>query len=478
MEKWTTEKRAAYPKKYFGWPEERKYPVEDQDDLDSAFRLVGRAPESEQARIRSRLRRIGKQLGLKLPKADASEFGLSATQLKERIVDCLVDKGIGDGDDDWDDPQIDELYPAENRAIYRLGDALYQVQYKEGPDGSVTIGTPEPTKLVVRHAEPTFTADGDATIEAELAARNFETGTDFAVYEGLIFKAGEYPDKQMKASTDQLASLCSSFSGAPIKLDHRDGVLDQALEGFGLVEMSMDGPDVRGIAIVPKWLKAALGERFSVSVGIMRDCSAVREISVVSNPRIANANLEALFENTGKHRSDDVERGSKPRPAMENSKKKVWQRLKQVFDKNPQAFAEFNISEQDLDVEDASPAKQFGADADPRLRAAHCRQAVTSFTEGLVRDAKLLPSQRQAAEVLFSTCLSADGGGIVQFSEDGSLVEGSAVKALREFFERQPAHSYFAVQIKDGDGSADVQPETPAQRMRRKLRLEEAGGSK
>ena len=67
--KWTAEKRKATPLKNFGWPSERKYPIEDQDDVDSAAKLIGKAPESMRASIKKRIMAIAKRLGLKIPDA-------------------------------------------------------------------------------------------------------------------------------------------------------------------------------------------------------------------------------------------------------------------------------------------------------------------------------------------------------------------------------------------------------------------------
>jgi hypothetical protein len=51
----------------FGDPENRKYPVRNQHDLDSAARLIGRAPKSKQAAIKKRIKEIAKRKGLTIP---------------------------------------------------------------------------------------------------------------------------------------------------------------------------------------------------------------------------------------------------------------------------------------------------------------------------------------------------------------------------------------------------------------------------
>lgn len=59
--------RDQIPAADFGWPEERKYPIRDQADLDAAAKLIGRAPKDKQEGIKSRIKKIAKRKGLKLP---------------------------------------------------------------------------------------------------------------------------------------------------------------------------------------------------------------------------------------------------------------------------------------------------------------------------------------------------------------------------------------------------------------------------
>jgi hypothetical protein len=56
----------------FAWPEEKKYPIRSQEELDAAAKLIGRAPKSKQAAIKARAIKIAKRKGLKLPDSWAS----------------------------------------------------------------------------------------------------------------------------------------------------------------------------------------------------------------------------------------------------------------------------------------------------------------------------------------------------------------------------------------------------------------------
>jgi|SRR5579885_442264 len=59
--------RDKIPAEDFGDPADKKYPVRNQQDLDAAVKLVGRAPPEKQAAIKERLKKIAKRKGLKLP---------------------------------------------------------------------------------------------------------------------------------------------------------------------------------------------------------------------------------------------------------------------------------------------------------------------------------------------------------------------------------------------------------------------------
>lgn len=61
--------RDKIPLADFADPTNRKYPIIDQAHLDSAVRLIGRAPKDKQAAIKARIKKIAKRKGLKLPES-------------------------------------------------------------------------------------------------------------------------------------------------------------------------------------------------------------------------------------------------------------------------------------------------------------------------------------------------------------------------------------------------------------------------
>lgn len=81
----TKDERDAIDGSDFAWPEEQKYPIDTQAHLDAAAKLIGRAPESVQAKIKANAIRIAKKKGLTLPDSWQEEDS-SDDESQERSV--------------------------------------------------------------------------------------------------------------------------------------------------------------------------------------------------------------------------------------------------------------------------------------------------------------------------------------------------------------------------------------------------------
>jgi len=105
-----------------------------------------------------------------------------------------------------------------------------------------------------------------------------------------LFEAGEYPDKGVTVTHSDLSLLASSFASAvPIWIEHAASPLEL---GY-LTAVAADGNDLYGtLAFSPE--AHALIERSgarSLSVGLAPDLSAIREVSLVRQPRVASAQI-------------------------------------------------------------------------------------------------------------------------------------------------------------------------------------------
>jgi hypothetical protein len=115
MATWTAEKRRKLDAASFGDPERRLFPVVDQEDLDSAARLLGKARNP--AKVRANLIRIAKRKGLDIPDAWKDDAAMSDGQTSVAIGDAtsvaMFDLGAPKRDGDY------VLY--EDSLLFRCG---------------------------------------------------------------------------------------------------------------------------------------------------------------------------------------------------------------------------------------------------------------------------------------------------------------------------------------------------------------------
>jgi hypothetical protein len=124
-------------------------------------------------------------------------------------------------------------------------------------------------------------------------------GTDSIVRRGLIFRAGDYPDKQYSMTAAELVDAAKDFRPVPIDLSHTSTVLDGHLGS--LFEVEAKGDELHGSVRMPRWLDSLLDAgRRKVSCYWDRETKRLQKLSIVPNPRIEDAVLMAAFAN-GEH---------------------------------------------------------------------------------------------------------------------------------------------------------------------------------
>ncbi len=105
-----------------------------------------------------------------------------------------------------------------------------------------------------------------------------------------LFQAGEYPDKGVTITEETLRTLVSSFNApVPVLIEHADSPLQL---GY-LTSVEAAGDELFGtITLTPE--ANALVEKsgaHGLSLGLNADLNAIREVSLVRNPRIIDARL-------------------------------------------------------------------------------------------------------------------------------------------------------------------------------------------
>jgi hypothetical protein len=105
-----------------------------------------------------------------------------------------------------------------------------------------------------------------------------------------LFEAGEYPDKGIAVSPAQVAALAATFhSPVPVWIEHAESPLEL---GY-LTAVAADGDELFGTLMFSPEAHALLEKSAakSLSVGLAPDLSAIREVSLVRNPRVASAQI-------------------------------------------------------------------------------------------------------------------------------------------------------------------------------------------
>lgn len=103
-----------------------------------------------------------------------------------------------------------------------------------------------------------------------------------------IFEAGEYPDKQISVSEDDLDTIVGNFTGAPVKVEHMDSPLDP----LGTVKrVWRQGRELFARLAFPSDLAAFLERRGvkKLSVALYKDPLRLAEVSLVLSPRVPSA---------------------------------------------------------------------------------------------------------------------------------------------------------------------------------------------
>lgn len=123
----------------------------------------------------------------------------------------------------------------------------------------------------------------------------------YVIRRGKLFEGGDYPDKSIWLTPDDLAAAVANFTApVPVDLEHQSTVLDNQLGEVRSITVGEDGWSLFGEVALPEWLDAAL-EASGRKVSAMWDRATKRltGLALVNHPRIADAALMAAFAASG-----------------------------------------------------------------------------------------------------------------------------------------------------------------------------------
>lgn len=105
-----------------------------------------------------------------------------------------------------------------------------------------------------------------------------------------LFEAGDYPDKGVSISPETLRALAENFDlPVPVLIEHSESPLEL---GY-LTDVEAVGHELFGTLALTEEANALVerSQARSLSVGLTPDLSAIREVSLVRAPRVADAQL-------------------------------------------------------------------------------------------------------------------------------------------------------------------------------------------
>lgn len=366
---------------------------------------------------------------------------LSFEQIRSLLYEAIQPTGAGSAEMScW----IKEVY--EDEFVYHKGAKLYKAPYKI-EDGKAEIGTAVEVEEEVEYV-PVFSVE-------RLFAAFKETRDDGSVVRrGKIFEVGDFPDKNVAFDDGDLDHAVNTFQPVENDLEHASTILDGKLGRLSRVWKR--GQELFGEVELPAWLDKAIGdEAIKVSLAFDRAKRIVGN-ALVLRPRIADAAIMSAFSSS--HPSV-ISKGDKPE---EHKPMKLKDAIKHLFGL---------VAVEDLDVEvnlpegltaptspaqplaatpetpapDQAPAPAFSAEQDARFKALEAqfvKEKAYAFADGVIRDKKVLPAQRDQVAGMFTQAVTADADGGPLFSAEAGVKEGKNVETLKAFFNAAPPHAF------------------------------------
>jgi len=245
-----------------------------------------------------------------------------------------------------------------------------------------------------------------------------------------LFEAGDYPDKGVTVSEDDLDALISSYVEVPVKVEHVDSVFDGLL---GTVKrIWREGKDLMGsIGFSPEaWAMIdKLTKLPGLSVGLMKDKSALTEVSLVRTPRVASA---AVFGESVVVFTTDADFSTKDTPEEpgDQTKEADMPEEKQTYTKE-----ELDALLAERDANEVKMANEFAA-LNKRMRTMQSEVVVNDW----LAKGKIAPAGAEfATEILCHT------DEVVKFG-DG---EESVASLFTKFVDAMPNAVQFGEQGKE-----------------------------
>jgi hypothetical protein len=263
----------------------------------------------------------------------------------------------------------------------------------------------------------------------------------------LLFRCGDYPDKNFSLSPEEALETVAEFAPVDIDLEHKPTIFNGQLGQVHEVDLHQNGWDIKARARIPKWLDRILPpEARKLSAAFDRKTKRIIGVSLVRNPRVGDAAMMAAF--AAAHPEIGVEYERRARAAVSD----------------PASFAkDSGLSEHKL--------------------AAFKSEAV-SFAAGLVTSSFILPSAQAGVADLYCQAMIDD------YKLDEPVKFGdewvTRTEALRRSYKHSRPHGLTQEQIRHAESAQALfnsssapahgsVPRVPADRRRELLAMTDIG---
>ena len=460
MSNLTKKQRDELPLDSFGDPDNRLFPIKDQDDVDSAAHLIGKAKNPE--KVKARIIRIAKKLGLKIPDAwqsdakhtaftaDLSHFGETGGMVLRRgkIFEA------GDYPDKAYSMTPEELLAAvadfapvpldlehtptvldgklgELRAV-ELGDDAWSLygtvalpQWLDeqlGGECKVSCTWDRNAKRVTKLALVNNPRVPDAAIMAAFAAAQGRHDTadgqfTLQMIHDMAARAGAICD-QGNASRSPGDVLPTTFNSRH-EADAMQSIHDHAAaHGASCSAINQDA------ARMALTTAAFVAKRHSAADA--KDIQQMHDLTVKQGAQCADPDGDA----------DDQPKGA----GMSDQKPSRMDRFMKWLNGESESI-EFTESKQEAQTTPQPDAEKEQMKAQlAELRAERTREKAVAFAEGEIRAGRALPAERAAIIAQYVQAASDDAahGGVVTFADNQTT--GTRVEALAALFAARVPH--------------------------------------
>lgn len=283
---------------------------------------------------------------------------------------------------------------------------------------------------------------------------NLEGEADTVLRNGLLFRAGEYPDKEFALTEDELLAAVTEFEPVPVDLEHTDTVLSGKLGELRNVEAK--GGELHGTVALPGWLNNLVGsDPLKVSCAWDRATKRLKALSLVLNPRVTDAAVMSAFaEFAGKrHSAADMEALQKIHDLTSDqgaecktgeARMSIVERLKKLL--KTDGAADEELAKVDAIFSDPAPDPRIKQleDQIAAFKSDAAQAQAKSDAEKFVLTARprIKPVEEPALFALYQQALMDDAAAaaVVTFGadKDGKPVTGSRADALKALIEARP----------------------------------------